>query len=152
MQQAGWSVFRQQSDQVVLRIALSGLGATMENGRLVELACEPQVTAQAGDLRLARRETPVVVETRLAYCYNGWIGGELDNLRPELIGAFGHVGMDAYGSIGPKGPREFDRSMRRLQVVARRQDPFDAGVARRGEDVRSIGPESPRLEMAVAIY
>lgn len=60
--------------------------------------------------------------------------------------------MDAYGSISPKSPRQFDRRVRRLKVVARRQDPFDAGVARRGEDVRSIGPESPSLEMAVAIY
>ena len=54
------------AQQVVLGVALAGLRAAVQDGRLVQLACQAQVTAQVGELVGARREATVVVEARLA--------------------------------------------------------------------------------------
>src|SRR6188508_708202 len=96
MEQCRWSAgLIDLANQVVLGIALSGLGSAMQKRRLTELQREPQMASQVGDLRFPRGEPAVVVESCFANGNYRSIGGQGNDLVPSGLGAFRHVRMDA---------------------------------------------------------
>ena len=85
----------QLAQQVVLGIALAGLGAAVQDRRLVAIGGKPQVAPQVGELVLARGEAAVVVQTGLAKRHDQRVERELDDGRPGGLGSGRDVRMDA---------------------------------------------------------
>ncbi len=130
-----------------------GVAIVNEHGEAA-LGGDPQLSLEGGALHLRRRQVPEEVKADLPHRHASRVADQRLELTPRvLVGRGGVVGMQPDGSLHERRMAlgQLERGLRRGQVPAGHQDPFDAGRHRPLEHGIAVRVKALVLEMAVRV-